>query len=290
VNNFIDFARANGLEIDPAKLYAGERIRRCGTSDKPRSANGAYFWDGKRGWVFNWASEARVQWFNDRDAKPWTDDEKRAWQARRQAARNHQDAQQQQAAMRAAELIRSTKPGTHDYLARKGFPDREGMIDPDGALIVPMRNLETNALMGAQRIYWDEPKRLWVKKMLPGMRAKGAILRLGDKTASETFLVEGYSTALSVLAALRSVGLRASVMVCFSSGNLEFIAPQVKGQVFVFADNDESGVGEKSAQATGLPYCMSAVVGEDANDLHRRAGLMPVVQLLMDVRRGRSHV
>ncbi|MBP9906577.1 MAG: toprim domain-containing protein [Rhodoferax sp.] len=192
--------------------------------------------------------------------------------------------------MQAAELIRSTKPGAHDYLARKGFPDLEGMIDSEGALIVPMRNLETNALLGVQRIHWDEPERQWVKKMLPGMRAKGAILRLGDKTASETFLIEGYATGLSVLAALRSVGLRASVLVCFSANNLEFIAPQVKGRVFVFADHDRSGVGEKAAQATGKPYCMSPVEGEDANDLHARAGLMAVCQLLMNVRLGVVHV
>lgn len=287
--SFVDFAHTHGVEIDPAKLYAGERIRRCGTTAKPRSANGAYFWDGQRGWVFNWATDAQVQWFNDRDAKPWTDAEKQAWKSRRQATQAHLDDQHHQAAMRAAELIRSTKPGTHDYLARKGFPDLEGMVDAAGALVVPMRHLETNALMGVQRIYWDEPERQWVKKMLPGMKAKGAVFRLGDKTASETFLVEGYATALSVLAALRSVGLRASVLVCFSANNLEYIAPQVKGWVFVFADHDQSGVGEKVAQATGKPFCMSPVEGEDANDLHVRAGLVPVVELLMNVRLGGRH-
>lgn len=286
---FIEFARAHGVDIDPAKLYAGERIKRCGTTDKPRSANGAYFWDGQRGWVFNWASEARVQWFNDQDAQPWTDAEKQAWKARRQAMQAHQDDQHHRAAARAAELIRSTKPGTHDYLARKGFPDLEGMIDSTGTLVVPMRHLETNALLGAQLIHWDEPERQWVKKMMPGMKAKGAILRLGDKTASEAFLVEGYATGLSVIAALRSVGLRACVVVCFSANNLEFIAPQVKGRVFVFADNDKSGVGEKAAMATGKPYCMSPVEGEDANDMHVRAGLVPVVQLLMNVRLGGAH-
>jgi phage/plasmid primase-like uncharacterized protein len=282
--NFIDFARAHGLDIDPAKLYAGERIRRCGTTDKPRSANGAYFWDGERGWVFNWAAEAKVQWFNDQDAKPWTEAEKAQWKARRQAARAQEDDRQHRAARHAAELIRSTKPGPHDYLARKGFPDLDGMVDAAGDLVVPMRHLETNAVVGAQVIHWDEPERQWVKKMLPGMKAKGAILRMGDKTAPETFLVEGYATGLSVFAALRSVGLRARVVVCFSASNLEFIAPQVKGRVLVFADNDKSGVGEITAKNTGLPYCLSPIQGEDANDLHVRVGLVPVVQLLMNVR------
>lgn len=287
--SFIDFARAHGVEIDPAKFFASERIQRCGTTDKPRSTNGAYFWDGKRGWVFNWATEARVQWFNHRNAMPWTDAEKAVWKARHLAAHTRKERQYRQAAMHANQLIRSTTLGTHDYLARKGFPDLRGMIDADGALIVPMRHLETNELLGAQRIYWDEPKRQWVKKMLIDMKAKGAVLRLGDKAAVETFLVEGYATGLSVLAASRSVGLRSAVVVCFSANNLELIAPHIKGRVFVFADNDVSGVGEKAAKATGKHYCMSPIVGEDANDLHHRAGLLAVCQLLMNVRRGVTH-
>ena len=121
--------------------------------------------------------------------------------------------------------------------------------------------------------------------MHPGMKAKAAVFRMGDKAAPETFLCEGYATGLSILAALRSVGLRASVLVCFSAGNLVTVAPAIRGKGFVFADNDRSEAGERAAQQTGLPYCMSDRVGEDANDLHMRAGLMAVCQHLMTVRR-----
>ena len=41
--DFITFARAHGLEINPAKFYAGPKIKRCGTVDKPKGTNGAYF-------------------------------------------------------------------------------------------------------------------------------------------------------------------------------------------------------------------------------------------------------
>ena len=286
MNTFIEFARGHGLEIDPVRFFASERIRRCGTTDKPHSTNGAYHWDGERGWVFNWAAEAKVQWFHDGSAKPWTEAEKAAWKAKRQAMAASQQADYRRAAANAAELICTSTPGPHDYLAFKGFPDAKGMTTPDGALLVPMRNLESNALQGAQLIRWDEPARKWVKKMIPGMRAKSASLRLGDRTAPETFLAEGYATALSVHAALRSAGLRASVLVCFSANNLEFIAHQVRGRAFVFADHDASGTGQRVAQATGLPWCMSPVEGEDANDLHMRAGLMAVCQQIMVVRRG----
>lgn len=282
---FIDFARVHGVEIDPSKLYASERIKRCGTVEKPKGTNGAYFWDGARGWVFNWAEEARVQWFNDDTAKPWTDEEKALWRARRQAAQATQEQDYQRAAQRAAELIRNAKPTEHNYLHRKGFPDAQGFVAADGALLIPMRNLITNNVQGVQVIRWNPEALTFDKKMSPGMKAKGAVFRMGDKTAPEVVLCEGYATGLSILAALRSAGLRASVLVCFSANNLEFVAPQIKARAFVFADNDKSGTGEKSAKATGLPYCMSPVVGEDANDLHARAGLFAVCQLLMEVRR-----
>lgn len=286
--SFIDFARAHGVEIDPARLYASERIKRCGTTEKPKGKNGAYFWDGERGWVFNWAAEARVQWFHDEKARPWTEAEKAAWRAKRQAAQATQEQSYRRAATRAAEQLRSATPSEHSYLHRKGFPEAQGFVAADGALLIPMRNLITNNVQGVQVIRWDEEARSFIKKMSPGMRAKGAIFRMGDKTAPETILCEGYATGLSIVAALRSVGLRASVLVCFSAHNLEFIAPQIKGRAFVFADNDASGTGEKSARATSLPYCMSPVMGEDANDLHARAGLFAVCQLLMNVRREAS--
>lgn len=286
--SFIDFARAHGVEIDPARLYASERIKRCGTTEKPKGKNGAYFWDGERGWVFNWAAEARVQWFHDEKARPWTEAEKAAWRAKRQAAQATQEQNYRRAATRAAEQLRSATPSEHSYLHRKGFPEAQGFVAADGALLIPMRNLITNNVQGVQVIRWDEEARSFIKKMSPGMRAKGAVFRMGDKTAPETILCEGYATGLSIVAALRSVGLRASVLVCFSAHNLEFIAPQIKGRAFVFADNDASGTGEKSARATSLPYCMSPVMGEDANDLHARAGLFAVCQLLMNVRREAS--
>lgn len=283
--DFITFARAHGLEINPAKFYAGPKIKRCGTVDKPKGSNGAYFFDGDRGWVFNWAAEAKVQWWNDATAKPWTEADKAAWKAKRQAAQASQEQGYQRASMRAQELLRNAKPAEHAYLHRKGFPTAQGFVDAEGGLLIPMRDMFTNAVNGLQVIRWNEAERKFDKKMLPGMKAKGAIFRMGSKNASETLLCEGYATGLSIVDAMRSVGLQAAVLVCFSANNLEHVAGQIKGRGYVFADNDASGTGERAAQATGFPYCMSPVVGEDANDLHMRAGLFAVAQKLMEVRR-----
>ena len=284
--SFIQFARAHGLEIDPAKLYPSEKIKRCGTTEKPRSSNGAYFWDGQRGWVFDWSGEAKVQWFADQNAQPWTQTEKDAWRAKRQAQRIQQEQGYQRAAQQAAEMLRSATPGEHSYLHAKGFPLAQGLVAPDGALLVPMRHHQTNALQGVQSIRWLEDERRHEKKMQPyGMRAAGAALRMGPPKARETVLVEGYATGLSVLEALRGIGIQAAVMVTFSAHNLVLVAQSVTGRAYVFADHDKSGTGQDAAEQTGLPWCMSPVEGEDANDLHQRGGLLAVCQKIMNVRR-----
>ena len=279
---FLDFAHAHGVEIDPARLTPSRRIRRCGTEDKPRSQNGAYFWDGQRGWVFRWDADAQVHWYHDPHAPPWTAAEKAQLRERRRVAQEDQLRRQQRAATHAQELLSRATPASHSYLSIKGFPDAEGLV-LDDALLIPMRDVNTNELLGVQSVRWVEAERRHDKKMTAGMRAKGAVLRLG-RSAVESVLVEGSATGLSVQAALRMVGLQSAVVVCFSAGNLVHVAPQIRGRRVVFADNDASGTGERAAQATELPYCMSPVIGEDANDLHRRDGLLAVAKKILEAR------
>lgn len=283
--SFIDFARAHGVDIDPSKLYPSDRIRRTGTVDKPRSGNGAYWWDGTRGWVMDWSGEARTIWYEDPNAKPWTPRERQEWVLKRQTANAQKDRTYELAAQRADIVLRSAKASEHDYLHLKGFPATK-MLVLDGVLMVPMRNVVTNKLQGYQQIYWDMDGRKWEKKMLTGMRAKNAVLYMGNREASEAWLVEGLATGLSVHAALRSVGLSASVVVCFSASNLVQVADQIPGRRFVFADNDESQTGEKAAAQTGLSYAMADTVGWDANDLHKAHGLFAVVKCIMAARAG----
>jgi len=283
MSNFIDFARAHGVDIDPGKLYPADKIRRTGTVDKPRSGNGAFWWDGTRGWCMDWSGEARVVWYEDPNAKPWTPEEKLEWTLKRKTAASAKERSYELAAQRADVVLRSAKPEPHDYLILKGFPEHRGLV-LDGALLVPMRNVVTNKIQGYQSIFWDEPARKWEKKMLPGMRAKNAVLYIGSREAPEAWLVEGYATGLSLLAALRSVGLHASVVVCFSASNLIAVADQIPGIRYVYADNDVSKTGENAAIQTGLPWTMADQVGYDANDLHKNNGLFAVVAKIMAVR------
>jgi putative DNA primase/helicase len=281
--SFILFARAHGVEIDPNKFFPSDRIRRCGTVEKPRSGNGAYFYDGQRGWVMDWSGEARVIWYEDPNAVPWTDEQKRQWMDKRKAANATRDTGYENAAKKAYMTLKEAKPAKHDYLHLKGFPDLEGLVLEDN-LLVPMRNVVTNNLQGYQRIYWDAETRKWDKKMLLGMQARNAVMYMGDRGAEEVWLCEGYATGLSIHASLRSVGLKASVVVCFSASNMVAVADQIKGQRYIFADNDESKTGEKSAISTELPWTMADTVGFDANDLHKKSGLFAVVGKIMALR------
>ena len=126
--SFIDFARAHGVDIDHSKLYPSDRIKRTGTVEKPKSGNGAYFWDGQRGWVFEWSGEARTIWYEDPHAKPWTDEEKRAWVAKRRTQQTEQQEKYEQVAIQAENTLRTAKLDLHNYLAIKGFKDEKGLV------------------------------------------------------------------------------------------------------------------------------------------------------------------
>jgi putative DNA primase/helicase len=214
--------------------------------------------------------------------------QKRRARAARDAATIAEEARKHRAYRAAADasqkVIEQCELKTHFYLNSKGLPNVVALVN-DSTLVVPMRNLETNQVQGMQTIDWLPQERRWEKKMAFGMRAKGAVLRLGNQRAKEMFLCEGYATGLSVELALRRLRLNASVLVCFSASNLAHVATMVKGRAFVFADNDLPLAGETAAKKTGLPYCMSDVVGEDANDLHQRAGMVALCKLIIDVRR-----
>lgn len=282
--SFLNFAYSYGVQIDPNKLYASEKINRCGTTDKPRSTNGAWYWNGERGWVMNWSADGKVIWYNDPNAKPWTDAEKREWAKKREQAKAEQLKRYEETAKKAQAMLNQAKHEVHQYLDIKGFGELKAPVI-DGVLMIPMRNVVTNALQGLQSIYWDSETKKWEKKMLYGMKSKEAVFWIGSRTASEVWLVEGFATGLSVRDTLRSIGISAAVVICFSANNMIEVAPKIRGQKFIFADNDASETGKNAAIKAGVPWTMADVVGDDANDLHKKHGLFAVAKKIMDVRK-----
>lgn len=281
MTDFIAFSRSCGLLIKA--LRSGNRIFRCPTETHPKSDNGAYFFDGDRGWCQNWETGEPVQWWNSDRATPWTDADKQKWKQQRRASEQERREAAQQAVAKAAGMIKGARTDTHPYLKYKSHPEARGLVLEDESLLIPMRDFRDNALLGAQVIKLVDND--WQKKMIYGMRAKGAAFRIGSNKSHETYFVEGYATGLSVDTALRLSRINASVLVCFSASNLQHIAMNTTGRRYIFADNDASQTGENAAKATGLPFCMSDVVGEDANDMHARNGVLAVAKKIMEVRR-----
>lgn len=275
--NFLDFARAHGLILE--SMPPAGRWVRVPTVDHPRSDNGAAKYLGDVGFVQNWATMSQPETWRPEAHEVQRIDVERI---RRESERHQQRVRDgwAKAGSRAAALIASAHRAEHNYLHAKGHGDELGLVTDDGAMVVPMRHWRTNALVGAQLITWDADARRWEKKMLPGMRARGAVFRLGSPNAPRSWLVEGYATGLSVRAALRLMRLSDAVLVCFSAGNLVTVAKELGGRLVAFADNDESKAGRRAAEQACVPYVMSPEVGEDANDLHRRAGLFKVAALM----------
>jgi putative DNA primase/helicase len=289
--DFYSFAEANGLLI--RDLVGDGKIHRCPTQAKPRSDNGAYMLNQDRGWIMDWAAGDHVLWWHDERAAPWTEAQKREARKKASAGALEKAKRQRLAGLQAIRLIgdatllipcagRAWRPGrpaveaipAHPYLVRKGFPMELGFVDGEDLLIPMFDAQEYGQPIGLQRI-----NPAGEKKFLPGMRAKGAVHRFGTGRARETWLCEGYATALSVRAALKALYREADVIACFSAGNMTHVASLGIG-THCMADHDKSGAGEDAAQATGLPYAMPGTLGFDANDVHCADGLGAVVALV----------
>lgn len=282
--DFYAFAAERGLVI--RNLESGRWVR-VPTVTHPRKRNGSYFFAGEYGFVQDWAHMECVDvWQDKKERSPFEKTELLKRISESQKAYSAQRSKAHHAAsIKAVQLLRDATLQDHAYLHNKGFPDTHGFVDDAGRLLVPMKDCLSDELRGVQSIEWLSDERVFKKKMQSGMKAKGAIFRIGNKTAFEAFLVEGYATGLSVFMALKQLRLNASVVCCFSDSNLVHVAGQLKGKKYVFADHDESKAGEKAAIKSGLNYCLSEISGEDANDLHKRAGIMAVCKKIMEVRR-----
>lgn len=280
--NFHEFAQAHGLLI--RDLYPSNRIRRCATEKHPHHKNGAYLYTGDRGWVQDWSTGEQVQWWQEKDAKPWTDAEKREWSDRKRVAEKARLQGYAEAALKASQMLSECVIDTHAYLRSKQLSDVRGMVSSDGSLMIPMRDCGTNKLAGLQAIKWSAETEKFEKKFIPGMKAKGAVYRLGS--GSEIILCEGYATGLSIHAAVKRLRFNASVMCCFSAANIVTVA-KTHGH-FVMADNDQSKTGEQTAIAAGLPWLMPDTVGYDWNDVHSTEGLISVCKAVMELRKTRA--
>lgn len=279
--SFADFVHSQGLI--PKYIRADGRIHRCGTEKNPRSTNGAYMFDGERGWCMRWGITDPV-WWNDPHAKPLTEQDKKAWHRKRLEDADRIHKKHLAAAKEAETILSECSFNSHPYMIKKGLPEATVLTNSDGFMFVPMRDYITNKLNGFQRIKWEAEKKEFKKKFLDGMKAKGSIFKIG--TGKESILVEGYATGLSVHHAIKRMNLSMAVICCFSASNMVYVSKEIGH--FVMADNDESKTGEKSAIQTGLPWMMPETIDTDWNDVHVTGGIVPICKAITELRRNRA--
>lgn len=253
--NFIDFARQYGLVID--HVIEGRWVR-VPTEDKPRKRNGAYKYLGDHGHVQNHGTMTETAtWLPDAgEARPVdTNAIRRASEEmKRRAAVNAERAR-----LRAVEMLSKSIRTTHHYLAKKGFPEVEGMVwrcadlgpaatthegpwptDNGDVLIVPM--FRGQRLITAQLIGLNGEK-----KFLYGGQTSGCMFVIGNMRSRTHIFCEGYATGLSIDRALAKSRLDACVFVCFSDrGMMQSYTSHKEGcgstwRGIIVADNDKVG-------------------------------------------------
>lgn len=266
MTDFVSFARGHGVLI--RDLIPDGRVHRCATAEHPRSKNGAYKFTGSWGWIQAW--DVHIDPIIFRPDGISEEVVRRDMSAMVAAERRRRE----KAAHEAAEIVKRCLFGNHPYLDKKGFPGEQGLVDLDGRLVVPMRDCVQYSRINS--VQWIDSA--GEKKFLPGGAAKGSVFRLG--VGAEQWLCEGLATALSVRAAAASLYKKVVVVVCFSAGNLAYVATKLAGRRFVVADNDRSATGAKSAESTGLPWLMPPTVGYDANDWHQADGVRPLAEAM----------
>ncbi|MCE5294582.1 MAG: hypothetical protein LLF94_08225 [Chlamydiales bacterium] len=272
--DFYNFATKNGLLLE--NIYPSTKIQRCPTKTHPSRKDGFFFWNGLYGFIGDWALGGEIIYFNDK--KEWNPEAKEKIKKQWIAAQKERQKKQIEAANKAKDIIRRSTITTHPYLHYKGCTEQTGYVLGDN-LYVPMQSVN-GAIMGAQAIYLEN--NTWVKKMIPGMKAKGAMFILGN--SQESILCEGYATALTIFKALKRLYLNTQVVCCFSARNILTVSEIIVGRKMIFADNDKSGTGQRVAKESNLPWIMADQEGWDANDIMVKKGLSYVQTKIRELR------
>jgi putative DNA primase/helicase len=267
--DFIDFARSHGIIINDLPPLG--QWKRYPTEDHPHKKNGACKYMGTHGFVQNHATSTVVSlWKPDSINQPV---DMRAIIIGQAKAERERTKLASEAVSKAVRMLNDSGYSSHEYLKAKGFPDEQGSvlhIEGKPVLLIPMRT--GKSLVGLQQIWPDG-----TKKFLYGQRTSGATFTFDNKGLN--VVCEGYATALSVRAAMKQLKRRYTIHVCFSAANMVKVAAGLEPGL-VIADHDASGTGQAAAAEIGWPVWMSDLMGEDANDCHRRIGLFGFSQSL----------
>ena len=304
LQHFADRLREAGLVVD--RIKADGVLHRCGVSEKPNGADGAYkaFLDAPASlWWRNWRTGEEGTWYGV-SGKDMTAAEREALKARVAEAKAAAAKEQAERWAKAAELagkLWEAAPAAsdaHPYLRRKEVPALGLRLARDGRLLVPVLDAAGKA-QSLQFIAGDGSKRF-----LSGGKTAGGFFPLPARDGSKDgplLIAEGIATAASLHVATGHV-----VLVAFNAGNLEAVGKLARKQypdreIVVCGDNDcetrkPDGTawnpGEEAAQKAAasvgarLALCPAIDGGKaDFNDLHTRRSLEAVRQMVEKARR-----
>lgn len=257
------------------------------------------FEDQRGGIAHNWASGLqeifRVEGASTSRAAPARIDNGRAERERQERAA---------VAEICAVIVRNCRHDLHPYFAAKGFPTEMGLVHDNPRQCIPPGDLG-DAIARAMPVT-DEPLLIvpgWIGRELTTLQfitvtgdkkniLRGAMSGASYRIASgtRTFVCEGIATAMTVRAALRLLGIPATVLSAFAAANVAKVGAASGG--FICADNDrplpqlhDKGTGEFYAAGSGCKWAMPPEPG-DWNDYHAKHGLRAVALALREVLQG----
>ncbi|MFC0633277.1 hypothetical protein [Brevundimonas balnearis] len=198
-------------------------------------------------------------------------------------------------------IVRACRQDVHPYLKRKGFPDEIGLVIDDPRECFPtgkLGDLLRKTMPEGDGPFLIIPGRIngklttvqfitpeGVKKNIFRGVMGGASHRIA--TGRDTWVCEGIATALSVRAALRLLGVQATVLSAFSASNVAKVAEGISG-ARIAADHDKPvetldglGAGEFYARRSGRKWVMPSALG-DFNDMHMADGVRAVALRLRE--------
>lgn len=280
VSELIKAVEADGLI--PGEVLPDGVLRRCGTTDKPKSKNGWYVLhaDPVAGAYGNWATGLSKSWSLPGEPLPPATRQRLKQDIERQKAeRLKAEAETRATATAAARgYLDGLKPATdsNQYLKQKGVKAAAGLLVDGDVLVVPVLG-EDDKPISYQRIDPTGDKRF-----CPGAPVAGGRFAI-NWNGGPLLICEGVATGLSLHEA---TGF--TVLCAFSAGNLETVAKMARSQyperqIILAADNDSKteartgknpGVDEAKAAALAVNGLLAVPEsGGDFNDLHQAKGL-----------------
>jgi putative DNA primase/helicase len=266
LTKFRQAIEAGGL-TPPDEIIDDGKLHRFSTNRKRGDDSGWYVLhcDGIPAGTFGcWRSGLQSTWCAKSDNE-LTGTERQAMRERIESMKRQREAEEfrlnDEAADKAAAMWQAAPPADekHGYIRRKGIKPHGTKINPEGWLLVPMRDT-SGKLWNVERIAPEKPQTGTDKKGLYGGRRKALYFGIG-KPEGILIVCEGFATGASIHECTGH-----AVAVAFNAGNLEPVALALRAKypamlIVIAADDDHATAGNPGmTKATAAARAVGGVV------------------------------